>query len=377
MKNTLKNTNRSILVIGSSCSEVTYTLPEGIGHQEDATLTAFHEEQTFGGAGLCNSLALARTNIGSVQLLTPVGGKNGQPDTNAQLIKNYITNNDIAFYPQLQKSTTEQTVVFLSGVTNDSKRAFRLLNSNGSLARDTFKITDDVRLLLRINPVIMVSSLKASIVAQLAREFHSLNTLPKKLFIWTINHDSANAICHDKDIQNVLQEGLIDVLLMSQTERSMINPFLLSQVKLEVITKGEKGCEVIDRSSNPSQHIIIPAFSHTDHVVNDNGAGEAHHANFIATILTSMTEGEHSRTLRKRILETAGNIGNLAGYVKVLQPHSLWFPSFCFQSVHKEIVRSVKTPREIAYDLFAQFLQQKKALHPRREEGIIKHYETY
>jgi sugar/nucleoside kinase (ribokinase family) len=360
----------TLLVTGSVSREITYKLGGGKKHQEDAVLNAHAVEQTIGGAGVCNAFALERTGLAeNISLHTVLGSENERLDTDAQFIIESLSDKNIHLDAQLLEGSTEKTVIFLSGTDGDPKRGFRLTDHDGIVLREKFN-TKKLRRSLIENPLVVASSFEPEKIAELA-SIHTVLQGEDGVFVWTINDETAQHINSDRYIQEILKRGAVDILCMSESEKATIESEQSAQdflqgVSIQLITNGRNGCTIID---NREEIYSIPAFDRVNEVINDNGAGEAHHANFLATYFacTRVMQTHTDPRLRARVLQTAGSIANLAGYLKVQQPDSLWFPSIDYNLVFNDIMQNKYTPQDIARR--AYMVHENNSIH---SNGIVQ-----
>lgn len=354
------------LVFGSASVEKIYRLAPGTRHESDSTLTIYPVEDTFGGSGLNNAIASARTRVLSEISFSTVCGSNNQgyPDREYASIAKFLESEGINFLPNFIQGQTEQSVIILSGEKNDSKRGFRPTDQAGQLLRDKFVVgSSDIELASKY-PLVVASSFSPKEITNLAGGYKQARGHDNGLFIWTINKESAEKIKDSQDVQNNLRN--IDVMFMSDREYQTINQdktasHNLDKIDTIVVTMGAKGCFVRSHLNRSRFEYLIPSFEPLERVVNDNGAGEAHHNNFLATI-TTVHEALANNTdlaLKMSVMETAARAGNLAAFIKIQQEHSLWYPALDFNLIREELLKGVRSPEEITNLAYSQFLDTK------------------
>ncbi len=351
------------LVLGAATIESTFKLIPGTHHEPDTTLTIVPVEKSYGGSGLCNALAYNRTGIAMTDLVTTGATVNGVPTPESLDIKEFLKKNAITPSIQWHNGVTEQTLIILSGCDDDPKRGFRTAQSEGTLLREFFFVDDQLRKKIVDYPLLIASSFGPKIILKLAELYKSQNNDSKTLFAWALNKESADNIGKDKSIQESILNGNIDIMFMSSNEQASILSHLgaigpIDKIRTIVVTKGSAGCSIRDRLNGHTIELDIPIFDVPKYIKNDNGAGEAHHMNFLATLYTSqdLLSDYPNKTFRARVIEIAGNIGNLASYLKIQHPESLWFPSLDFTLLDEEIKNDKLSPKEIAKKVYERYL---------------------
>jgi sugar/nucleoside kinase (ribokinase family) len=355
-----------LLITGASTRETIYRLEDNVSHQEDTVLTARESENTLGGAGICNVIAFARTGVSdNLSFYTVVGGINTIPDNDALFIVKNLADRNISTELQIHTGNTEKTVIYLSGSNGDKKRGFRHAQNDGSVLRNNLEINSHLISALEDNKIVVASSFQAEKVSEMARIHKNIHG-EDSTFIWTINEESARTVANNSSVQNTLNMGGIDIICMSEKEREIIdnsgeNTQFLDGVSIEVITQGKDGCKIVDRSCGKIETYNIPAFCSSDKTVNDNGAGEAHHANFLATYLAcqEIFKLHPNSPSREKVLLTAGHIANLAGFLKVQENDSLNFPSLDYNQIISDIMFSEYSPEEIAQQAYRKHEDKK------------------
>ena len=343
------------LVVGSASVEKIFRLTDGQRHESDATLNISAVEETYGGSGLCNAVASARTGVlNEIDFITVGGEVNGRPDLESQNISQYLHSQGIKVRFQYHPGKTEQSLIVLSGADDDPKRGFRMTDPNGTLLRDKFKILPNVIDQAATYPLVVASSFHPEVVANFATNYKDARGEKDGIFVWTINKDSASIIKENQYIHQALQSRAIDVMFMSNREYKTINQTTSGQKSLDavdtiVVTRGSEGCFVRSRLKKTTFEYTTPSFGHAE-VLNDNGAGETHHNNFLAT-LTAVHEQlttEADLQFKMDVINTAAQIGNLAAFIKIQQEQSLWFPNLNFNLIRDELIRGSKSPKAIA-----------------------------
>ncbi len=346
----------SKLVIGSASLEKVFRLKPGQHHQRDTTLDIYPVEDTFGGSGLCNAVASTRTGVLEDITFITVGGMDskGNPDEGIRQITNFTKDCGIVTKPQFLAGPTEQSWIILGDGTNDPKRGFRLNCPNGESLRNQFSPTENILQEASKHPLVVASSFPAEKILELAKCYKRRRD---GFFVWTINQDSAEVINKSPLIHEGLSAGFVDIMFMSEREYNAITRnhkalTCLEGVDTLVITKGAKGCYVRSHLNRTPFEYTVPSFHQVDRVINDNGAGETQHNNFLATITSLQKDlAKADRESKLNIVHAAARIGNMAAYIKIQQPKSLWFPQLNFPLIRKQLLNGTTPERvtELAY----------------------------
>ena len=312
------------------------------------------EKKNYGGAGLCAAIAMAESRVPQVVNFACVVGL----DDEARQIIDYAEDTyPINVYPQITDSAhTEQTWVILTG--DGERQGFRLSNGGGKLARDYFdpnhdKLRDRV---LTPSEVMIATSLEPTTILDTAKNYKMARRGQPSMFVWTLNTKAAQAIGEERPhIVSGIEQGIVDIICMSESEANKAgvgendwNP-VFNSIKTGLITRGAKGCSVIDNITDPGQPYIYDLPGFIVDPINTNGAGETAHAAFIATIqMFRQYYGLWTRENMSTILQVAGYAANLAGSTKVSQGASLQFTTDLPYDVAVDLVgRGERDPDQI------------------------------
>jgi sugar/nucleoside kinase (ribokinase family) len=159
----------------------------------------------------------------------------------------------------------------------------------------------------------------------------------------------------NQNVQQVMQTGAVDIMFMSDREFQTIVKTQEGQKSLDavdtiVVTKGSEGCFIRSHLKSTTFEYTTPSFARITSVRNDNGAGETHHNNFLATFTAVHPElrGNADLKFKMDVIHTAARIGNLAAYIKIQQDQSLWFPDLDFNLIRDELIKGSASPEDIA-----------------------------
>ncbi|KXK26533.1 MAG: hypothetical protein TR69_WS6001000538 [candidate division WS6 bacterium OLB20] len=278
----MNSQNGRTAVLGSSTIETSLFLPEGHGYSPDVTSPMQGEVVTVGGSGACNALALQATGEQNIDFITVGGVTDEGYDHGAQSISRYMERKGIRVYQQPHAGTTEKVYMIISGNPEQPKIGVKHTD-----LRDRFQVTNDVRSRVTHADLVVASAFSPDVIAEVADGYRQANT--DGVFAWTLNESSAEAIAQsynydDTIISRAIQGGRVSVMLASRNESATIDTHnmrasVLAGVPVILETRGADGVAVSYRNGN-SYTLEIP--TKPARKVNDNGAGEACHANFFA-----------------------------------------------------------------------------------------------